>query len=347
MMGIASCLPCAPVGVCGISANFAMRLAADTPSLRASAFRTASPQPAAAHTSRPGIPATPPTLGRWQLVREVAVGEHASLYHSRPIAQRADAPADYLVKVCRTDSAGIAAALLSREWRVAHRVAHPHLAAFLDGNLQATTPYLVLANVGTPPTSSGNLACGLRLALWRTRQIAAALAALHAAGWIHARLSPAALLVSPRGHVTVHELGWARRIGTDECRGDHLLAADLRYVAPEMLCDATALSPECDVYCLGLILIELLLGRPAVDRGVGWQAALAHLRGEIADVRQLRPELPAAVVDLIGRLTARHPLRRPSMDQVHRQLLRLEILHLEHAPLPAGAGNGKHTPAPS
>jgi eukaryotic-like serine/threonine-protein kinase len=331
----------------GFSAHLAMRFAADTLPVRASALRVAPARPAAAHVSRQTAAAPSPVLGRWQLVRQISTDEHTILYEARPITQRADAPADYLVKVARQDSGGIAAALLWREQAVAHSASHPHLAAILDGKVRGMTPFLVLANVGTPLSSSAYAPGHLRLALWRTRQTSAALAALHAAGWIHARLSPAALLVSPRGHLTVHELGWARRIGSEECRGEHLLAADLRYVAPEMLCDATELTPACDVYCLGLLLIELLIGRPAVDAVVGWQAALAHMRGEIADVRDLRSGLPTALADLICQLTAREPLRRPSMDQVHRQLLRLEISHLGRAQGSAGAGNGTYTPAPS
>ena len=264
------------------------------------------------------------------------------------MTQPSDAPTDYLVKVARqADSAGIAVALLRREKAVADSVFHPHLVAILDGSLQAATPYLVLANVGVPLSRCAGAPYSLRLALWRTRQAAAALAALHAAGWIHARLTPSALLVSARGHVTVHELGWSRRIGSEECRGEHLLAADLQYIAPEMLCDATALTAECDVYCLGLLLIELLIGRPAVDRDFGWQAALAHLRGEMADVRELRPEVPASLAGLIYRMTSREPLRRPSMELVHLQLLRLEISQLARGQASVGVGGGKPIRSPS
>ena len=243
------------------------------------------------------------------------------------MTQPLGAPADYLIKVTRRDApAAIAAALIERESVVCHSVRHPHVATALGGNFRVKAPYLVLAHVGAPLCVAAP--CNVRLALWRARQTAEALAALHAAGWIHSRVSPAVLLVSPRGHVTLHELGWARRIGTAECRGEHLLAADLRYVAPEMLCDATVLAPSCDVYGLGLLLLELLSGQSAVGTAVGHQAALAHLRGEIADVRDLRPKLPPAVVDLTCRLTARQPLRRPSMDQVQREILRLEVAHL-------------------
>ena len=309
----------------GFSAHLAMRFAADTLPVRASALRASPARLAAAHVSRQTAATPIPVLGRWQLVRQISTDEHTILYEARPITQRADAPADYLVKVARQDSGGIAAALLWREQAVAHSASHPHLAAVLDGKVRGMTPFLVLANVGTPLSSSAYAPGHLRLALWRTRQTSAALAALHAAGWIHARLGPTALLVSPRGHLTVHELGWARRIGSGECRGEHLLAADLRYVAPEMLCDATELTPACDVYCLGLLLIELLIGRPAVDAVVGWQAALAQLRGEISDVRDLQPALPPRLVELIRSMTAREPLRRPHAEEIHREIVQLEV----------------------
>ncbi len=277
----------------------------------------------------PRPPAAAPSraiLGRWQLLESVSASEHAELYRARPVHQAADAPADYLVKVARSDgSPQLAAALLRREQVVAASVRHPHVQAVLDGDLSHAPPYLVLANVGS--LMSHRLPQSIRLAIWRARQVASALAALHAAGWIHARLAPDALL-SSRGHITLTELGWARQTGSEECRGDHLLAADLRYVAPEMLCGATLLTPACDVYALGLLLIELLIGRPAVNAGPGWQAALLHLRGELADVRQSRSDVPQELVDLLARLTCREPLRRPSAAEVERRLVRLEVLEL-------------------
>jgi serine/threonine-protein kinase len=269
-------------------------------------------------------------LGDWQLVQPIARNEHAALYQARPLGQPSLGPADYLVKVARGDAdPELAATLLRRERLVANNVRHPHVQVVLGSDWSHLPPYLVLANSGslwsTPSRAS------IRSAIWRTRQVAAALSALHAAGWIHSRLSPDALLLSPAGHVTLGELGWARKQNTEECRGEHLLAADLRYVAPEMLCDASVLTPECDVYALGLLLIELLIGRPAVNESVGWQAGLAHLRGELADVRQFRADVPTAVVDLIARLTGREPLRRPSAQEVERALVRLDVAQLSVA----------------
>ncbi|MEX2026670.1 MAG: protein kinase, partial [Pirellulaceae bacterium] len=226
-------------------------------------------------------------LSRWQLVRQIATTEHAELHQARPVNQPAETPADYLVKVARREeSAALAGALLRRERAVADSVCHRHIECVLDGDLSHAPAYLVLANLGL--TANDQSRHSIRSALWRVRQAAAAVVALHSVGWIHSRLTPQALFVSHRGHVTLSELGWARRIGSDECRGEHLLAADLRYVAPEMLCDATVLTPACDVYALGLLLIELLIGWPAVNAMLGWQAALAHLRGELADVREFR-----------------------------------------------------------
>jgi serine/threonine-protein kinase len=256
----------------------------------------------------------------------VATGEQATLYRARPVTQRQDAPADYLVKVARSDAPlHLATALLRREKVVAHSMSHPHLSAVVASGLRHAPPFLVLAGGAVAAMGTLSEAMPLHVPLWRARQTAAAMSALHTAGWIHSRLAPPALLFSQRGHLTLHEFGWARRIGTAECRGEHLLAADLRYVAPEMLCDATILTPACDVYCLGLLLIEMLIGRPAVDASVGWQAALVHLRGQFASVRELRPDLPGSLVRLIARMTAREPLRRPSAQEVERELIRGEI----------------------
>ncbi|HUE73812.1 MAG TPA: protein kinase [Pirellulaceae bacterium] len=269
-------------------------------------------------------------LGRWQLMRRIAATEHAELYQARPIHQPAQSPADYVVKVARGEgSAALAGALLSRERTVAGSVRHLHVAPVLDGDLSQAPPYLVLANAGSPASDQSQQS--IRSALWRVRQAAAAVAALHSAGWIHSRLTPQALFISSRGHVTLSELGWARRIGSDECRGEHLLAADLRYVAPELLADGALLTPACDVYALGLLLIELLIGRPAVNAELGWQAALAHLRGELADVREFRADVPQALMDLLAQVTSREPLRRPSAAEVKRQLVRLEVTQLSGA----------------
>ncbi len=309
-----------------------MQPAADSRSRRARSLRPAAPVPPIADEAAHAAPALP-VLGRWRLVRQVASGEQAALYQARPVNQPADAPADYLVKVaCGEDSSDLPASLLRREKTVTSRFSHPHLPAVLDSDLAHDPPFLVFASAGAP--GIGDVSPHpLRRALWRARQVATALAALHQAGWIHAHLAPSALLVSQRGQVTLHDLGWARRIGTAECQGEHLLAADLRYVAPEMLCDAAVLTPACDVYALGLLLIELLIRRPAVDAPVGWQAALAHLRGQIADVGELRPDAPAALVELLEQMTFREPLRRPSAQEVERQLVRLELVQLSGARL--------------
>lgn len=275
-------------------------------------------------------PGPVPRLGPWRLVARIAAGEHLATYRARPARRTDQSPADYLIRVpsaaCRDPL--LAAALLQREKTVLRSVDSPFLPALLDSDLRHQPPYLVLANLGLHSLSSTDRPLALRLALWRARQIATALAALHQAEWLHARLTPAALLASQRGHLTLHDLGWARKVGTAECGGDKLLAADLRYAAPEMLCDATMLTPACDIYGLGLLLIEFLIGRPAVDATVGWQAALCHLRGEFADVTNFRPDVPQPLVQLLKRMTAREPLRRPVAAEVQRQLVRLELAKL-------------------
>src|SRR5262245_23745079 len=174
-----------------------MPLAADSLPLRASALPTSPPLSNAARHSPTPAAAPVRVLDRWQLVRAVSATEHAALFEARPVTQPDNGPADYLIKVARqADATGIAAALLRRQWAVAEKARHPNLAAVLAGNLHAASPYIVMANVGAPLRCGAGAPHSVRLALWRTRQAAAALTELHAAGWIHAHFRPSSLLVS-------------------------------------------------------------------------------------------------------------------------------------------------------
>lgn len=299
-----------------------MRPAVDTRSLRTRRFGAPLPAP------EPELKAAGSTqaVGPWRLVQQLTSGDFLAIYQAQPLAA-AGIAADYLLKlpIAGEAWANLCPALLAREKAVARSLHHRHVVSVLSGRLSHTPPYLILAAAGTPLDCWPGERLPLRVALWRTRQMAAALAALHAAGWIHSRLTPEALLISRTGQVTLHELGWARRIGTAECRTDQLLAADLRYVAPEMLSQASVLSAAADVYGLGVLLIELLTGLPAVSANDPQQAALAHLRGELTDVCRWRPKLPGSLLRLVRRMTSREPLRRPSALEVQHHLVRLEV----------------------
>jgi serine/threonine protein kinase/Tfp pilus assembly protein PilF len=95
------------------------------------------------------------------------------------------------------------------------------------------------------------------------RQLCAGLAAAHAQGVIHRDLKPANILVDDDGLVRITDFGIA--IARADA-GLHMQTGTPRYMAPEQRAEGTPISEQTDVYALGLVLYELLVGPDAFSR---------------------------------------------------------------------------------
>jgi len=223
-------------------------------------------------------------------------------------------------------------ALLAREAAVARHVRHPNLttvlaAASIDGLPCLLLPYLAGATLAQVLRS--NLApLPVAMACLIARQAAAALAALHDAGWLHGDVVPANLLVAAGGHTTLLDLGLARRMGSDECHSELLRAMTPGYAAPELLASHGRLTPAGDVYSLGLVLFEMLAGRPPFVAASPADLARLHRRQVPPDLRLLRPTVSRELAELVRRMLIKEPLRRPAAGDVVRWLAEIEIAEL-------------------
>lgn len=280
----------------------------------------------------------------WELVEPVAEGSFSRVYRARPIGSTTTAAACYAVKQLKPEFHGDprAVSFLRREARVGRVLNSPHLVPILNAHVDAEPYYLVmpwlegasleaeLAGVASSvPTSQS---------LWLARQVAQGLAALDEAGWMHGDVKPANIMISPVGHVTLVDLGLARR-PTDEDQGHAgILAGTPWYMAPETLLGVGRSDIRSDIYSLGVVLYELLTGRrPYLARDAAGLIT-AHRTGDIPPVRELVPAIPAAVGQLVHAMLAREPLRRPQdACELVRRLVALEVAHLDdelarHAP---------------
>jgi serine/threonine-protein kinase len=268
-------------------------------------------------------------LGNWQLVELLGEGRWSRVYRARPRCRSDRSPADYAVKLVNEPSSTNSSAvrLLRREAAVGRRVAHPHLTSILSSHVHRPPHYLVMPCLEGATLESllgGGARMPTSLALFITRQVAAAIAALHRSGWIHSDVKPGNIFVSSDGHVTLLDLGLARRIGEAECAGSGPLAGTLAFTAPESYSSVGESGPASDVYSLGITLYRMLTGTLPFPETEAGRLVQAHLHHAPPDPRQFSRGLESEVVQLLKTMLAKQPARRPLGDALVLWLADLE-----------------------
>lgn len=214
-------------------------------------------------------------LGGITIGRVLGSGGMGCVYEARQHAPQRPVA----VKVMRT---GIASAAHLRrfhhESQILARLEHPGIARiYLAGTAcvgSATIPYIVMELVvdGKPLTSfCADKGLGLRDRVSLMKHVCAAVAHGHRKGVIHRDLKPGNILVDAAGMPKVIDFGVARSIAGDASPDTALTAfghvvGTLRYMSPEQLGGrADDLDARTDVYALGLVLHELLVGELPYD----------------------------------------------------------------------------------
>lgn len=276
---------------------------------------------------------SPLAIGPWQLTALLHQGR-LNVFRARP-ADGSSGPGCYVIKVgAATANGRLALAMLGREVAVADSVQHHHLISVLASRLhERAKPFIVMPYVeglslAQLQAASSAQQLPIAFALWIIRQIAEALSALHTAGWLHGQVRPEHVVVSPQGHATLLDLSFARRLETDECAATTHPPESLLYAAPEAFSPRSRLTPATDVYCLGLLLFELLTGQTPFAELDRKELADAHQHAAPPDLHSLRPDAPHDLATLLRLFLAKQPLRRPGADELVQWLTELEIAAL-------------------
>ncbi|MFE7238598.1 serine/threonine-protein kinase [Streptomyces sp. NPDC057580] len=174
-----------------------------------------------------------------------------------------------------------------------------------------------------------------------TAQIADALAASHADGVVHRDLKPANVLLSERDgqmHPMLTDFGIARLADSPGLTRTHEFVGTPAYVAPESA-EGRPQTSAVDIYGAGILLYELVTGRPPFSGGTALEVLHRHLSEE-----PRRPTtVPAPLWTVIERCLSKDPDGRPSAENLARGLRTVAAgigVHATSAQIAAADGVG-------
>ncbi|HEY5051751.1 MAG TPA: Stk1 family PASTA domain-containing Ser/Thr kinase [Acidothermaceae bacterium] len=200
-----------------------------------------------------------------------------------------------------------------REAKSAARLSHPNVVAVYDQGDDGGYVFLAMEYV-QGRTLRDLLRERTRLtpqeALWILEPVLAALSAAHAAGLVHRDVKPENVLLADDGRVKVADFGLARAAANLEATSATSLIGTVAYLSPEQVIRGIA-DERSDVYSAGIMLFEMLTGRPPYDGETAVSVALKHAHEDVPPPSSLVSGIPTSVDLLVARATARDADRRP------------------------------------
>lgn len=249
---------------------------------------------------------------RFEIERSAGAGGMGIVYRALDLRTRAPVA----LKVLR-QGPDVLADRFAREIELLSKLEHPHIIGYIthgttaDGLAYLVMPWLEGEDLHQR-LRGGPL--GVEETLTIATRVASALACLHEKGLVHRDLKPSNVFL-PGGNVRavqLIDLGIARQIVAHEPMTiSGQLVGTPGYMAPEEARGDREVHPAIDIFALGCVLYECLLGRPLFS-GSNVMAVLAKIILEEAPrARDTRRDVPEALDTILHRMVAKDPTRRP------------------------------------
>src|ERR1035437_1676104 len=194
-----------------------------------------------------------------------------------------------------------------REVRIRARLSHPHIVTFytavpIEGRMAMTTEmadWLPLAErlkLGPLPW---------REALDVTRQLLEALACIHQQSFVHCDITPGNILVGPGGFCKLADFSLARPLGPARIPESGAVVGNPRYISPEQVKGERDLDHRSDLYSAGVVLYEMLCGRPPFESRSHFELMMAHVLQAPAPPSVVQPNVPQFLDALVLKALAK------------------------------------------
>ena len=270
-------------------------------------------------------PRPPIYNGRYELESQVARGGTAQVYLARDIILGRPVALKVLFPELSTDHAFVER--FRREAQAAASLSHPNIVPVYDWGESDDTYFIVMEYVDGEPLASiihtqAPIAPGSAAQV--AADIAKALSYAHRHGVVHRDVKPGNVLITSDGQVKVTDFGIARAMGSidDQVTQTGLVMGTATYFSPEQA-QGLDVDGRSDIYALGVVLYEMLVGRPPFVGDTPVSIAYQHVQETPPRPRSLNPEIPAALEAIVLQAIAKLPAERyQTADELRADLER-------------------------
>lgn len=200
-----------------------------------------------------------------------------------------------------------------REARIIARLDHPNIVPIYDFSEYENNPYLVMKLIEGETLDQMLKRSTLPLPeiLRIMTAVAEALAAAHQQGVLHRDVKPSNIIIDQNGIPYLTDFGLARLAKRGESTlSQGTMIGTPHYISPEQALGQSELDPRTDVYSMGVVLYELVVGRVPFAGDTPFSIVHDHIYSPLPAPSQVNAEIPPAVEAVLVRALAKDPAAR-------------------------------------
>ena len=247
---------------------------------------------------------------RYQIIKSIGEGGMANVY----LAYDTILDRNVAVKVLRGDLATDEKFVrrFQREALSASSLSHPNIVEVYDVGEDNGNYYIVMEYIEGKQLKQ---LLKKREALTLTEvidimlQITDGMSIAHDAYIIHRDIKPQNIMIQDNGVVKITDFGIAMAMNSTQLTQTNSVMGSVHYLPPEQASGKSA-TLQSDIYSMGILMYELLTGKLPYKGDNAVEIALKHLKEPFPHIREILPDLPQSVENIILKATAKNPKNR-------------------------------------
>lgn len=252
-------------------------------------------------------------IGRYRFLERIAIGGMGEVW----LARDQERERDVAIKVLREEHTGEPGFVnrFRAEARATSGLSHPGIAQTYAYGEQSGAAYIVMELVVAEPLSETlerEKTIAPQFTINILSQAARALHAAHEGGVVHRDVKPGNILVDENGRVKLTDFGIARAVGQPAMTEVGMVMGTAQYLSPEQVNGQPA-SPASDIYALGIVAYEMLVGNRPFTGTTPLEIAISHVEKQVPP---LGAEIPRPLADLVMQTLEKDAAKRPASAQI-------------------------------